>query len=238
MQEYSEINKKLTSEEKVDPVTLEYFQDIDDHPRKTISIRRSNNRPYPYLTSTIYNIINSGNARDPVTREPLTDLTKQRVLIYYKGLTKFPDFKLNKDTLSLLFKKWEKNLTENYPDPNTKLEAQCFLQIQDLVDMFFEFNCKGSLKNREETEKYLQDSGTKWILRYGSFQDTEFNKGYVFSYIDKKGYHHLPILHKIGDGFYLNAITERKQLLTDDLQSNLSFPTIVDVIEYLLYAIN
>jgi hypothetical protein len=113
----------------------------------------------------------------------------------------------------------------------TRLEAKCFLQMEDLVGIFKKFDGKGALTNRNEAESFLSMTGCSWVLRHSSIQDTEYNKAYALTYKNNKGFIHIAIIHKIGEGFFYNADFLRKSISKELFNYSRSYPTIVCLLE-------
>jgi hypothetical protein len=234
MEQYHKINSKIKNEHEIDPVTMENFNSYT-HPRGTIMIRRSNNIPFPILTTTAYDIINKGDGKDPVTRVPFSELTKKRIQLYVEAIKEFPDVK--EINIVKTYEKWQRLIYT--PETFSKkdaylahLEARVFLQADDLLDIFHSFYGKGSTLNRLEAEKYLKENPErKWILRNCSIKDSLYDKAYAISVINPKGnVLHWIIIHKIGEGFAIP-----KQARSGDHANKIncvcSYPTIIDILE-------
>lgn len=235
MELYVDLTNML-SRNRVDDVSLEEFK--TEHPRETILIRRSNNIPYPMSVKTAYFILESGDRKDPITREYFSDINIRRIMLYYRAFQQFPNYVLN---VNNLYERW--NNTYLYPDDYTyeeklkiRFEAKCFLQPEDLTALFESFYGDGSFDNRESAIQYLQNSNKNWILRKSSIKDTEFDKAYVLSKKISGDIYHIPIVHKIGDGFYYNVKIIRGNYANVFENYTDVFPTIIHLLEQ--YAIS
>lgn len=210
-----------------DPLTIEEFD--NSHPRAVMMVRRGNGIPYPINVKSVMDIITRGNNQDPFTREVYSENVRQRAELYYKAIKEFPVYKLNSEDL---YKRWADTLfipinplspKDNLSRERTRLEARCFLQIEDLVDFFKPFFGNGSNMNREEAVRYLKETGLSWILRNSSRKDTEYDKYYALTTNNPKVMvPHYLICHKIGEGFFV---------------SEKFFPSIIDCLEFLLKAV-
>ena len=227
---------QIAKEIKEDIITSTEFDTCpDSHPRKIMTIRRSNGVPFPYLTETIINIFRKGDSKDPVTRQLLDPVIRQRALLYEESIKYFPHYtQENLKNLKPLYERWVNKNSEIDPMKRflVKLEASAFLQIEDLLDIFHTFSGKNSLQNRKDAEEYLKNSDKKWLLRNSSLVDTEYNKGYCLSYKDGENIIHKAIVHKIGYGFFFNPSIVRNTVLTDDVDLGRDiYPTIISLLE-------
>jgi hypothetical protein len=237
MQEYAKIARKATIEQPEDIITAEEFKyDENAHPRSVMTLRRSNGIPYPYLVQTIIRIIIDGDNRDPVTRCQLSQLTRQRAILFSRCVHEFPDYRLDPTKTVDLYNRWINSYKpECTLSPTEKsrlqLEAQCFLQAEDLMDIFQSFSGKGSLDNRDASEQFLIDSGKKWVLRHSSLKDTEYNKAYALTQIAESGYFtHVAIVHRVGEGFFSHVALNRGDSTADSFDYFGSYPTIIHLL--------
>lgn len=234
MEAYIQFMETSIEKQPTDPITLEDFKYSEkDHPRSIINIRRSNEIPYPYSVPTMTAMISRGQLYDPVTREPLSELAIKRIALYNESLQMFPSYSLDTHDLYqrwLLCRRPDIKLSPKQIDC-IRLEAYCFLQAENLLGLFQTFAGKGSMLNRQEAEKYLRETGKKWILRTSSLIDTEYNKGYCLSIIKDDRIHHNAIVHKIGDGFYFNVGIERGQKIENVFTYEKAYPTIIHLLE-------
>jgi hypothetical protein len=236
MQEYIQIEQAIAKEEKEDIVTAEEFPtDSEAHPRSVILVRRTNGLPYPFLTSTLVNVINMGNGLDPVTRQPFSELTKQRVQLYHNCLLEFPDVKIKDLNIVDLFRKWidthKSRTVSNDAVMRTRLHAQCFLQMEDLLGIFRSFNGKGALTNRSSAAEFLTSTGRSWVLRDCSLQDTKYDKAYALTYRNGRETNHVPIVHRIGEGFFYDVNLPRQTSVGGYFPYSRSYPTIICLLE-------
>ena len=242
---------KNISSGNVDEVTLEEFSESKEvHPRAIMTIRRSNGIPYPFKVQSVIDIIQSGNGLDPSTRVPFSQLTKERAFLYKQSLEEFPDYVLTSDRIKDLYKRW----TSPQMCEKTRLEARCFLQAEDLLDIFKTFDGSGSMKNREMAYRYLATTGKKWVLRTSSVKNTEFDKAYVMTINstarliprtihslpgplmedknpESKGFQDCLIIHRIGDGFYANVVLANTTEIPENFTYSRCYPTIIDFLE-------
>jgi len=238
MQTYSSIGQSISREEKEDIISCEEFpSDENTHPRSVMFVRRTNDRPYPFFTSSIMSIINKGNSCDPVTRERFSNLVIERAKMYNQSLIYFPNYKLKNLNTKDLYLRWintyksEKAFTDD-EILKIRLEANCFLQAEDLMGIFQTFNGKGSLKNRSNSVEFLSKTKRKWILRHSSLKDTEYNKAYVLTYTNLDDtFSHIVIVHKIGEGFFYNVKINRQSSVESFLDYDKSYPTIINTLE-------
>jgi hypothetical protein len=226
MHAYTKLNNSLLEDEKDDIITGEEIP--TDHPRKMMTIRLSNGVPFPYSTQTILDICSKGDGKDPQTRQPFDYVTRARASIYKRSTIFFPNYTLGVDNKDL-FQRWLDSRISQ--DDRTHVEASAFLQIEDIL--FQQFNGKGSLENRDEAEKYLKnpDNTRKWLLRNSSLIDTQYNKGYVLSFLRNDELFHIPIVHKIGYGFCYNCRVTRNAVLSDNFSYESDYPTIISLLE-------
>lgn len=231
-----ELNHLIAKDEKEDIITAEQFPTSDStHPRSIMLIRRTNRIPYPYLVTTVMDLITKGNGCDPVTRQPFSLLTRQRAELYYKSLCEFPTMKMNELNTSELYHRWintHKSGTVITDDVRrTRLEAECFLQIEDLLGIFESFHGKGSLLNRKSAEDFLTSTNRRWVLRHCSIEDTQYDKAYGLSYRTEKDFFHMLIVHRIGEGFFYGVILARNTPVNKNLVYSRSYPTIITLLE-------
>jgi hypothetical protein len=221
MEIYVDMTKKKATEEKEDPISAEELD--TSHPRAVMMLRRSNHVPYPYNTESLYALLTKGDGTDPFTRIPFHDLTRQRIIMYKESLRLFPNYVLD---VKNLYERW----VRNKDDQKVSLEAKVFLQAEDLVGIFQTFSGKGSMQNREEAEKFLQDTGRTWVLRSSSLIDTEYNKGYTLTQKYMDTYSHAPIVHLIGKGFYYRVDINRGETIQNTFTYVAEYPTIIDLL--------
>lgn len=237
MEQYINITRQTTIEQPEDIVSGEEFKyDEHSHPRSVMTLRGSNGVPYPYLVNSIIRIMIDGDGLHPFTRLPLSQLTKDRAILFSRCIQEFPDYKLDPGKSVDLYNRW---INSYNPDSSLSarektllfLEAQCFLQPEDLTAMFQSFNGKGSLNNREAAEKFLIESGKKWVLRNSSLRDTKYNKAYALTKITPTGeYTHTAIVHRIGEGFFSGVYLYRGQTTDSKFQYTASYPTIIHLL--------
>jgi hypothetical protein len=235
MNVYSSFTESRTTEEATDVVTLEEFKYGEHaHPRAVITIRRTNGVPYPFMVSTVMNIINHGDGKDPSTRVPFTVMDRRRALLYNRALTEFPDYTRDGLNTTDLYERW---VSIHKPDceldkEKVRLEAQCFLQPEDLIGIFNNFHGSGSMLNRQEAVNALTEN-TTWILRKSSIQDTQYDKAYALTRIVNGDVRHYAIIHRLGEGFYFNAYgISRGDLASNQITDHHGFyPTIIDLLE-------
>jgi hypothetical protein len=241
MEEYTGITRQLTIQHPEDDITAEEFKyDQNSHPRSVMTLRRSNGVPYPYLVNTVVKIITIGDGCDPYTRRPLSQLVRDRAILFSRCLKEFPNYKLTPEKISDLYNRW---ISCDREDRLLELEAQCFLQAEDLISIFQSFSGKGSLNNRQEAEKFLADSGKTWVLRHSSLKDTEYDKAYALTQrvegsgqagSDTGSYVHTGIVHRVGEGFLSGVRIYRGESVDSLRHYNASFPTIVHLLTTLV----
>ena len=234
MSEYFSILNQLKKTHIIDFISVDY---LDEHPRGVIFLRRYNEEPYPYNVNTIIHIIEKGNRRDPFTREPLSLLTKKRAYLYKECLRLFPRYiiDINFDYKSLFYS-W---LSTHYKGDNfnrehlykIQIEAQCFLQIEYIIDIF---NAKFKEEiNRQSVNTYLSNKPIGfWMLRRSSIQSTQYEKAYALSIkTGEDHYKHIAIVHKIGDGVYWKCDISRSSVVTPHFKYDSVYPTIIHLLE-------
>ena len=196
IQDYITFNSSVAVENGgEDPITLEEMK--SSHPREIMTIRLSNNKNKAINTTTLKQILDRG-LNNPLTHEPFKNITKQRINLYHKSLEKFPNYKLD---VKNLYGRWLESFGKE--NKNVELEAQCFLQAEDLLTIFEKYNGKGNKTNRVLAEQDIIDGKRDWILRNSSVTDTKLNKAYALTHkINGKICSKL-IIHKLGEGFYL-----------------------------------
>jgi hypothetical protein len=205
MQTYSSMTQDIAIEQQFDPIMYEEFKvDENAHPRAVMTLRRNNNVPYPYMIGTVISLIDSGN-RDPFTRRPFSALAKRRARLYARCMDVFPDYKMKDLDSADLFRRWQE-LNQNpqgsqEEQDKLRLEAQCFLQPEDLLSIFKAYNGKGSTENRRLSLVDINQEHP-WLLRNSSVVDTEYDKAYVLSWKKETDIYHRLIIHRIGEGFY------------------------------------
>jgi hypothetical protein len=236
MQEYIQFEQHIAKEEKEDIVTAEEFPTNNNaHPRSVMLVRRTNGLPYPFLTSTVIDIIIKGNGCDPVTRQPFSELTKQRARLYYDCLQEFPAMKISDLNAENLYKRWigthKSSSVMDEIVEKTRLEAQCFLQIEDLMGLFRSFNGKGAISNRNSATAFLTSTGHTWVLRDCSLRDTKYDKAYVLTFRNGREFEHVPIVHRIGEGFFYDVNLPRQSSVGGDFSYHESYPTVISLLE-------
>lgn len=237
MQGYFNFGQTISHEEKEDVISAEEFPSDDRaHPRTVILVRRTNGRPYPFLTTSVMDIINKGNGCDPVTRQPFSPLTIQRADLYNRSLVEFPDYQVKSLNTKDLYIRWINTHKSNtrWTDEiaRTRLEARCFLQAEDLMGIFQTFSGKGSIANRDSSVEFLRKTNRDWVLRHCSLKDTEYDKAYALTYLLPNGNPtHIVIVHRIGEGFYYDILINRKSSIDFDFEYARSYPTIVNLLE-------
>jgi hypothetical protein len=208
-------------EKKLDKITYEKLRisSVDPHPRCSMSILRTNDKPYYYNTETLFRIITSGDKKDPFTRQPIKDLDIYRIHLYHQSLILFPDITIQTLNIKQVYNDWISN-----PDDKTcRIKAEAFLQPSDIIGLFRAYDGNGSGLNRQQAEKELTEKPVRsWILRNVSIKNTKYISRYGISIKTsrKNKFSHLLILHKFGSGFHV---------------ANNSFPTIIDLIYYIIY---
>lgn len=211
-----------------DPITFEQLNILKDssHPRGSISICRDNNKPYFYNVETIIKIIENGDGKDPFTRKPFDSITKERAYLYYSITQKLPNLKKEELDFKTIYTDWlnDKN------DELKLLKAQCLLQPSDLLDLFREYEGKGSKYNRKHSIIELKNKPkNSWILRNTSVIDTDIYKGYCLSVKSDNIKHHL-IVHKIGYGIYFGVELNRNQIIPENFSYDKIYPSIIHLI--------
>lgn len=236
MESYVSFTRNIVqAKQPEDILTLEEIKyDQLSHPRAVMTIRRSNGLPYPFLVKTIVQLIERGNGQDPVTRQPFSDLTKQRAFLYNDCLRAFPNYQLNKMNAHNLYQRWVSTYQQDMDSKErdkVRLEAKCFLQAEDLMGIFNSFHGKGSMLNRVSAEAALEN-GQTWILRDSSVKDTEYDHAYTLTKRVGTQIEHFLIIHRIGDGFYFGAKgIMRGKSATDMAGWFSSYPTIIHLLE-------
>ena len=212
------------------------------HPCTHIFISYSIGEEYKsasYNTRELYDIIKKGNCINPLTKLPFSPYLIQKIELYMKCIEKLPEYNIQSVNSSNIFSRWIKSLKKNSNLSNEEkelvdIEARCFLQPEELVDIFQDFKQNGSLAIREEAEKYLKDTGKQWILRNCSLKDTDKAKAYALTILYGGVPYSFPIVHKIGDGFYFNVGLNRG----DSIEKTFTFTsfhiTIIDLIKTVL----
>lgn len=224
------------SKDNIDPVELEEFKGEETaHPREIITIRRANNKPHPYYVRSVIAILDRGNGCDPETRQPFSQLTIQRARLYQDCLTFFPNYTMENLDVKNIYIRWRSTYNTNISlmsNELTRLEARCFLQASDLIDIFNNFDGSGSMMNREKAEQVLTTVGD-WLLRPSSVIDTEYDKAYVLSRYTTEGCRHYLIIHRIGEGFYYNVNGIDRGMLASSPITRYAkaYPTIINLLE-------
>jgi hypothetical protein len=151
-------------------------------------------------------------------------------------MEKFPDIRLRDLDTKKIFLDWEKDCSEKKYTFDIHLKAKVFLQTEDLLTIFQEFNGKGSMSNRASSEEYLEKNGKKWLIRNSSLIDTEYDKAYTLTIKQDTGeYTHSLIIHRIGEGVYYNATGVRGCPISKVFDYHSSYPTMIDLIEKIIY---
>ena len=232
---YVNANDNLVIENKEDPITYDDLK--HPHPRGIITLRRSNNKPYPMLVDSFLKLVKTQSV-DPFTRQKFKELDIQRALLYKACMDTFPKYDMSRRNCTKIFNRWKKTFTPDHKlDPTTlfcyKLEARGFLQPEDITHIF-ESGDKSSSLNREKAEEKLKDQSVgSWLLRYSSLIDDEYNWSFVLSIklIDK--IKHYCIVHRLGEGFFLaTAIRASK---SSSVKPYKGFSCFIDILESLYY---
>jgi hypothetical protein len=113
----------------------------------------------------------------------------------------------------------------------TRLEAQCFLQMEDLMGIFQTFDGKGALTNRDGAKTFLAETGRLWVLRHSSLQDTKFERAYALTYAVGNKIENIAIVHKIGEGFFYDVDLPRQSSVGGYFDYTKSYPTIISLLE-------
>lgn len=237
MLQYAKISVRLAQQEHEDPVYAEeYNYDQDAHPRSVLTIRRSNGIPFPYLTNTVIDILTKGDGNDPFSRTPFSELTKERAFLYKLSMEKFPDIRLRDLDVKKIFLDWEKDCQEKKYTFDIHLKAKVFLQTEDLLTIFQQFQGKGSMLNRMSAEEYLEKNDKTWLIRNSSLIDTEYDRAYTLTIKHDTGkYTHSLIIHKIGEGVYYNAEGVRGCPIPKVFKYLSCYPSIIELIENIIY---
>lgn len=188
-----------------------------------------------YLTTELYKIKDEIN---PVTKLPFTPIIKDKIELYYNCLEKFPNYNIDKLDCKELFNRWLDTFhyNEKYNDKEKELiniEARCFLQPEDLIEIFHSFN-ETSLGIREEAEKYLRESGRNWILRNSSLVDTPTSKGYALTILYGNKSYSFPIVYKLNEGFYYNVSLCRGESTDKPFTFSSCYVAIIDLLKNIL----
>jgi hypothetical protein len=246
MQSYATFTGNIAQEEHDDPVTYEEFKQTDDsHPREVMTIRRSNGVPFPYHTQTVIELINR-NMPDPFTRQRFSELTKKRAKLYASSLEAFPDRKVGDMDTDLLFRKWIASRSDGDLSNEEKklidLEAECFLQAEDLTSLFKEYDGSGSMNNRTRAvsdvgvSEYSEMNKIAWVLRKCSVSDTQYDKAYAITCMEGNTHKHHLIIHRIGEGFFYNPTGISRGDPANQLMVGYEscHPTIIDILRKFL----
>lgn len=239
--EYISIHQHIAQEEGKDPITWDELELLKEnpHPRGMITIRRSNNKPYPYNVDSFIKLTET-QARDPFTRQPFRSVDIMRAKLYKECMEKFPNYDMTNRNLLEIFQRWKDTYSSECKlDTNTKylyqLEARGFLQIEDVTNMFKEYFGKGSMENRQKACDELNDKpkGT-WFLRNSSITGDEHNIAYVLSVKDVDIAGHYVIIHRIGAGFFVDVAIGRGSSCVNDTQCEIILPCFIDVLDYFI----
>jgi hypothetical protein len=244
MQRYAAFTSNIAVEAERDPISFEEFELKDDaHPRSVITLRGSNGVPRAYYTETVIQMIDH-NLNDPFTRQPFTELVKKRARLYLRAMQEFPDYKIADLEANNLFQRWLSTYSDAHDMSNEevakiRLEAECFLQAEDLAHMFATYDGSGSMNNRGRAisdlsqNEYASMNDLSWILRKCSVQDTQYDKAYALSRRVGDGMTHTLIIHRIGEGFYYNVFgISRGELASQEITGyTSSHPTILDILK-------
>lgn len=238
MNAYMNLNRTL-SMGKIDPVSLQEFkQDVSTHPRSIMTIRRSHGKPCPISVQTMIDIIEHGNESDPITRRKFSSVEVERAYLYQKCIKTFPDYKMSDINPEKLYQKWiDSKIPGKFSqEEKTKisLEASCFLQPRDLVQIFHDFGSEVNMTRAKAKEYLKKNKNVGWLLRTSSVKDTEYEKAYTISYRLPTGQIvHVLIIHKIGEGFYwgVRGIHMGESAGKKFTGYTYIFPTIVSLLE-------
>lgn len=236
MENYSLFSHSLAEINQTDFLTDQQLNILSSkNPRGSINLRYNDDQIVSYNLNTLIDLISKG-LPDPYTKQPFTKNSIRRICLYIEGLKNFPNYKLN--TIDL-FNRWIETYSDNQLEKSIiekiRLEARCFLQVEDLRQIFQKYCGNGHLINREFAEAQLKDqSEGSWLIRESSIIESMYDKPKVITIKTAQGYRHQPFIHKIGIGFFMIDIwmTQRHSQAKDVSIINDSFqPSIIDLLE-------
>jgi hypothetical protein len=183
----------------------------------------------PFDTYSAYDTFVTHNvAIDPETRQPMPPSFNKRVQLYKSVLDTFgTDFEPKSDELSDIFTRYLKGqsiaLTE-------RMYLRSYLHVDD-TNVIHEFDASG-LDIRPLVEAKLKEMGVgTWTLRRSSFADSSLVKTKVLSLMAPDAFHHLPLFHVSGLGYYTTNTVERGVAMPglEDGEPRTSLPPFVTV---------
>lgn len=217
------------------------------HPCMNIFISHGLGEDYKtavFNTRMLYEMMNSEKV-NPLTSLPFSVEHRERISLYYSCLENLPQYyDIPKD----LYERWIESLKKNskYSQREKELidiEARCFLQPEDLVDIYREFEDKDSMSIREKAERYMKENGKSWLIRNCSLKNTDNSKAYAITILYGGVPYSFPIVHRIGDGFYYNVTLARGDTIDKKFSFSSFHISIVDLLktvlrEQLYYMVN
>lgn len=214
---------------------------IKPHPCADIFLSSGVGEDYKSATfksTHLYEKFKKGDIINPLTGIPYSSFTLEKLELYMKCQEKLPNYNIEKVKSSDIFTRWINSLKKNNNLSDIEkevvdIEARCFLQPEELVDIFKQFSNKG-LAIREEAEKYLKESGKQWILRNCSLKDTDNAKAYALTILYGGVPYSFPIVHRIGDGFYFNVSLCRGDSIDKFFTFKSFHITIIDLLKTVL----
>jgi len=240
MELYCTKSRKVAGINKKDFLTnVQLLLTSNDHPRGSINIRYEDGHIASYNLDTIASLI-LDNLPDPYTQKPFRSIDIDRAFIYIQSMHEFPDYKIENNNTIDLFDRWINSYTsqtnvESEDIKKVRLEARCFLQAEDLTAIFRKYCGNGNLENRTKAEQELSGCPIgSWLIRNSSIVETEYDKPLVITIKTATGYNHVPIVHKIGIGFYKidgNSVERGQSISIAKILPDCEKPTIIDLLE-------
>lgn len=250
MNTYTNSTTSIAYSNKVDVLSKKDLTCLQlDHPRSSINIR-DGDKFSSFNLNTVASLLLQGKP-NPSTGQPFRKIDIERITMYIESCTIFPGYSLSSLDTRDLYNRWiqtfDKDLNLENPDvfesvKKTRLEARCFLQAEDLVEIFRAYCGKGSLDNRIKAQAELCDKPIgSWLIRNTSLKETKYDKPMVITIHigGESQFMHKIIIHKIGQGFYLGTSNKSdgtkvcrgdsaKDIILDTVSAQ---PTIIDMIE-------
>jgi hypothetical protein len=127
----------------------------------------------------------------------------------------------------------KKDVYENWKlDRKASLQAKCFLEPEDIKDLFQSFDGRGSPNNRAKAIEHLKRTGKKYVLRYCSLKDTDYYKAYSLTLaLNNDMFEHYAIVYCVGDGYYFGVKAISGNNVVTAHSAIKSYSNIVDLLE-------
>jgi hypothetical protein len=214
--------------EKSTEITPISMQDVSGfvHPLE-IYVLYSSNIPHYFNTSSLCQWINYNNT-NPLTREPISEQIKNRIIKYNEILINTPEL-YNADKCTFYKNEFIKDLSRNNIDSsNTN-----YYYYQACIDPIFFMNLSENLgiHNRSTAKTKLTDMSGYWLIRKSSLQVADDNTfPFVISYNKDGRIYHTALVRRRGLGYYsLNSISSGN-IVTNNIDQYFHANTLLDFI--------